>query len=277
MLQPPPRSSAAGASASVAIDIDGAKFDGETVTMNADGTRSRFSVARWPPYLYVHYRRFLQNDFAAEKNPTLVTFPLTGLDLAPYCLGGGGGDRSSSSSGSSSSSSSSSRNSSSSSSGSSSSSSKNGGGDGGKKAVPSREQLLRMSVGDLRQRLQRRRLPHQDCVEKQDLVARLHGALTAAAAGDSSSSSAMTSTRYNLLASACHQGKAADGVYLIHTLHAASATWYETQDLDVWTTDTMPQIVAQSESYMQVYECASAPAAVALARQQQQHVVIRLL
>ena len=57
----------------------------------------------------------------------------------------------------------------------------------------------------------------------------------------------------------------------MHTIHKATNTWYEMQDLHVWTTETMPQVhhgvflflflmffcgqlVALSEMYIQVYE-----------------------
>jgi len=41
-------------------------------------------LSRLPRYLVLHYQRFRTNEFFKEKNPTLVSFPLTHLDLAPY-------------------------------------------------------------------------------------------------------------------------------------------------------------------------------------------------
>ena len=33
----------------------------------------------------------------------------------------------------------------------------------------------------------------------------------------------------------------------MHTLHKATQTWYEMQDLHVWTTETMPQVSVENE------------------------------
>ena len=58
-----------------------AKFDSRTLSYPAPLTRTRHSLTRLPAYLIVHYQRFASNAFFTEKNPTLVTFPLKGLDL----------------------------------------------------------------------------------------------------------------------------------------------------------------------------------------------------
>lgn len=44
----------------------------------------QLSLCRLPQYLLIHVRRFTSNVHVDEKNPTIVTFPLRGLDLAPY-------------------------------------------------------------------------------------------------------------------------------------------------------------------------------------------------
>ncbi|KAL8905954.1 MAG: hypothetical protein Q9207_002335 [Kuettlingeria erythrocarpa] len=37
-----------------------------------------------PPYLLFHIKRFSKNKFVSERNPTIVTFPIRSLDIAPY-------------------------------------------------------------------------------------------------------------------------------------------------------------------------------------------------
>lgn len=37
-----------------------------------------------PPYLLFHIKRFSKNKFVSERNPTIVTFPVRSLDMAPY-------------------------------------------------------------------------------------------------------------------------------------------------------------------------------------------------
>ena len=37
-----------------------------------------------PPYLVFHIKRFSRNKFVSERNPTIVTFPVRSLDMAPY-------------------------------------------------------------------------------------------------------------------------------------------------------------------------------------------------
>eukprot|EP01069_Polyplicarium_translucidae_P001929 Polyplicarium_translucidae@DN1860_c0_g1_i1.p1 len=58
--------------------------------------------------------------------------------------------------------------------------------------------------------------------------------------------------RYNLVANVFHVGKAHAGQYKMHLFHQPSETWYELEDLHV--NAVMPQEVAQSESYMQVFQ-----------------------
>jgi len=50
-----------------------------------------------------------------------------------------------------------------------------------------------------------------------------------------------------------HDGKpGAGGTYRLHVHRKSEDAWYEVQDLRV--TDILPQMVALSETYMQVYE-----------------------
>jgi len=54
------------------------------------------------------------------------------------------------------------------------------------------------------------------------------------------------------VANVCHEGKPHDGHYRVHILHAPSNEWYEIDDLRV--SRVLPQLVALSESYIQVYQ-----------------------
>nr|CAJ20366.1 ubiquitin carboxyl-terminal hydrolase, putative [Toxoplasma gondii RH] len=58
--------------------------------------------------------------------------------------------------------------------------------------------------------------------------------------------------KYDLVANICHQGKPHDGQYKVHVLHAPTNEWFEIEDLRV--TQVLPQFVALSESYVQVYQ-----------------------
>lgn len=44
--------------------------------------RRRFRVTRLPRFMVLHVRRFLKNQFFVEKNPTIVNFPVKNLELA---------------------------------------------------------------------------------------------------------------------------------------------------------------------------------------------------
>ncbi|KAG2497317.1 hypothetical protein HYH03_004482 [Edaphochlamys debaryana] len=57
------------------------KFDGESVSDDIRTGRRRFRITRLPRYMALHYRRFTKNNFFIEKNPTLVNFPVKGLEL----------------------------------------------------------------------------------------------------------------------------------------------------------------------------------------------------
>jgi len=113
------------------------------------------------------------------------------------------------------------------------------------KEVPTEAELAALSVGELKKRLDAKHVSHVNVLEKRELVSLLLAA------------SQPPSTRYDLIANIVHDGKPnkeLSGSYKCHVLHAASDTWYATEDLHVWTTETMPQLVALSEAYMQVYQ-----------------------
>ncbi|KZT08623.1 cysteine proteinase [Laetiporus sulphureus 93-53] len=60
-----------------------AKYDGHT-TQESAGQLRRFKCQQLPPYIILHFRRFTKNIFVEEKNPTIVNFPLRGLDFREY-------------------------------------------------------------------------------------------------------------------------------------------------------------------------------------------------
>lgn len=45
------------------------------------GQLRRFKCKRLPKYIILHFKRFTKNSFVEEKNPTIVNFPLRGLDF----------------------------------------------------------------------------------------------------------------------------------------------------------------------------------------------------
>lgn len=58
-----------------------AKYDGKT-TQETGGVLRRFKLTRLPPFLILHIKRFTKNSFVEEKNPTIVNFPLRGVDVS---------------------------------------------------------------------------------------------------------------------------------------------------------------------------------------------------
>ena len=58
------------------------KYDGAGVADDVRAGRRRFRVTRLPPFLVLHVKRFVKNQFFVEKNPTIVNFPVKSLDLA---------------------------------------------------------------------------------------------------------------------------------------------------------------------------------------------------
>ena len=71
------------------------KFNGEALHDDVRLGRRRYRLARLPDYLVLHVRRFNKNNFFWEKNPSIVNFPVKGLDLQARHGGrgreGGGG------------------------------------------------------------------------------------------------------------------------------------------------------------------------------------------
>lgn len=64
------------------------KFDGQRAThVPATGESKTFTITELPPYLILHLKRFVTNSFFTEKNVTIVTFPVKGLDLSSLLRG----------------------------------------------------------------------------------------------------------------------------------------------------------------------------------------------
>mmetsp|Transcript_113431 Transcript_113431/g.366970 ORF Transcript_113431/g.366970 Transcript_113431/m.366970 type:complete len:514 (-) Transcript_113431:58-1599(-) len=59
-------------------------------------------------------------------------------------------------------------------------------------------------------------------------------------------------TKYDLVANVCHDGKPEKGTYKVQTFHHPTSQWFEIHDLRV--TPVLPQMVALTESYIQVYQ-----------------------
>lgn len=48
------------------------------------GQLRRYKCQKLPHYIILHFKRFTKNIFVEEKNPTIVNFPLRGLDFRDY-------------------------------------------------------------------------------------------------------------------------------------------------------------------------------------------------
>ncbi|MBA0839992.1 hypothetical protein Goarm_005672, partial [Gossypium armourianum] len=59
-------------------------------------------------------------------------------------------------------------------------------------------------------------------------------------------------SKYDLIANIVHDGKPDEGFYRVFVQRKSEELWYEMQDLHV--SETLPQMVALSEAYMQIYE-----------------------
>merc|ERR1719273_1050625 len=174
------------------------KFDGQTVEILPNGTRKTYQISRLPKYLILHAKRFHENNWFVEKNPTLINFPIKNLDMKLY-----------------------------------------------KKKAPTIEELEQFSISELKKKLKKKKIDASGITEKDELV----GKLLATSLRQST-----RGTKYDLITNICHDGNWKDGTYRLHMYHKATDTWYEMQDLHVWSTETMPQLVALSETYIQFYE-----------------------
>uniref|UniRef100_A0A8C7Z601 Ubiquitin carboxyl-terminal hydrolase 39 n=1 Tax=Oryzias sinensis TaxID=183150 RepID=A0A8C7Z601_9TELE len=63
------------------------KFNGNTekeYKTYKENFLKRFQLTKLPPYLIFCIKRFTKNNFFVEKNPTIVNFPITNVDLREY-------------------------------------------------------------------------------------------------------------------------------------------------------------------------------------------------
>ncbi|KAJ3083352.1 hypothetical protein HK102_001116 [Quaeritorhiza haematococci] len=59
------------------------KYDG--VTAQEIGRQlKRYKISKLPPYLIFHIKRFTKNNWAMEKNPTIVNFPIVNVDMKDF-------------------------------------------------------------------------------------------------------------------------------------------------------------------------------------------------
>jgi U4/U6.U5 tri-snRNP-associated protein 2 len=68
------------------------KFNGVTIQDDVRMGRRKMRVTRLPKFLAIHVKRFLKNQFFLEKNPTIVNFPVKGLDVNQAIPIAGGGN-----------------------------------------------------------------------------------------------------------------------------------------------------------------------------------------
>jgi U4/U6.U5 tri-snRNP-associated protein 2 len=57
---------------------------------------------------------------------------------------------------------------------------------------------------------------------------------------------------YDLIANICHDGTPDAGTYRAHVFHKSDGNWYDMRDLSV--EEVLPQQVAITETYMQIWE-----------------------
>eukprot|EP00808_Paulinella_micropora_P010538 g15362.t1 len=115
---------------------------------------------------------------------------------------------------------------------------------------PTVEELEKLSVAELKKRLKKKKIECDGIVEKAELAERLAEYYE----------HLQVPSKYDLVANICHEGKPDKGAYRVHVFHQPSQRWYELQDLHVWSSETMPQLVALSESYIQIYQLSAAHA-----------------
>ena len=62
------------------------KFDGETVK-EVNGELTQYKLMKLPKYLIINFKRFDVNNFTKDYNPTIVNFPINGVDFKEYIKG----------------------------------------------------------------------------------------------------------------------------------------------------------------------------------------------
>jgi U4/U6.U5 tri-snRNP-associated protein 2 len=223
------------------------KFDGHTWTDHIDATgkltRKQFSIKKFPKYLILHLVRFTKNNFNAEKNVTIVTFPVKNLELRDYLFQNN-------------------------------------------ETLINIENVEEKSISDLKEIVRKYGSPSNvsklpSIIDKSELID-----LATIVVSDSNSQQ-LLSSKYDLLSNICHDsvvagagsgsksgGKATknvsqggsggtnsntgarssstEGYYRTHLQNKSTGQWFELQDLHV--SETMPQLIGLSESYMLIYE-----------------------
>lgn len=109
---------------------------------------------------------------------------------------------------------------------------------------PTQDDLEALDIKELKRQCKKHKLDTSSCVEKSDLVDMLAEYYE----------EMDVPCKLNLIANICHEGKPKNGTYRVHIHHKASSTWYEMEDIHVWTSETMGQLVALSETYLQCFE-----------------------
>ncbi len=190
------------------------------------GQKRRYRLKHLPNYLILNLARFKRNNFAIEKNPTIVPFPVKNLDLSSYVFDGDSDEVSIH-----------------------------------KPKFPTEEEIQSMSIKELKSLL--RRYDYLDLnpnnetiVEKQDLVDICTNFFT-------NSLPQLLSQKYDLVANITHTVPAEvgregqfdslqEGEYKCHVQHKMTGQWYEIQDLHVQ--EIMPQLIGLSESFVLFFE-----------------------
>lgn len=231
------------------------KFDGHAwtdITSSTGLVRRKYSIKKLPKYLMLHLVRFTKNNFYVEKNPSIVTFPVTNLDMKHYI---DSDDESTD------------------------------------QIAQRRAAVADMGISELRTVVLnniRAAVSAASGAElvvaaSRDISARLQQCLdreelngVAEDSFDLLVSTQALTTKYDLLSNICHDSLASQGTdigsehksisggptstenvltqgsYRCHLQNKATGQWFELQDLHV--TETMPQLIGLSESYILVYE-----------------------
>lgn len=194
----------------------------QTESTQENGTivskKRRYKLKTLPNYLILHLSRFKRNGFFVEKNPTIVMFPVKNFDLSSYVFP-----------------------------------------EGGRREVPTEDQVRAMSIKEMKKLLidYGREDVANNAIEKNELLNHCLDFV-------STSLPDLLAEKYDLVANITHDIPAEvgregtkhnpleEGSYRCHVQHKATGQWYEMQDLEV--TETMPQLIGVSESYLLIFE-----------------------
>ncbi|GAB5363681.1 hypothetical protein AAMO2058_000904900 [Amorphochlora amoebiformis] len=111
---------------------------------------------------------------------------------------------------------------------------------------PTSDDLKQKGIKELHQIMEKNKIDKRGCLSRGDLIEKINSHFDQL--------EKKRATRYDLLANVCHSGTAKDGTYKAHVLHKGMRTWFEAEDLEIKTSETMAQQVALSECYIQIYE-----------------------